>query len=107
MSKKEQIDVGDEEGVKKRKTKVQLQSEQADEDLRRLIADKRNRAVIWRFLEAVGWNATVSMADPEVMRTRSGLRDAGLWWIKRMNDVDPNAFVLMQYEAIRREDDNG
>lgn len=106
MRDKEQIDVGDEESVKSRKTRAQLRRETEDENLRVLLQDKRNRAVIWEFLESVGWNKTVSLANTDMMRTQSGLRDAGLWWIRRMNEVDPNAFVLMQYEAIQREDRN-
>lgn len=104
MEDKEQVDVGDEDQVKKRKTKAQLRKENEDEAFRRLISDERNRAVIWEFLNITGWNKTVSMATPEYTFVRSGWRDAGLWWIERMNEVDPNAFVLMQYEAIKKEE---
>lgn len=98
-------DVGDETQVNDRKTKVKLGTEERNENLRRLIQDKKNRAVIWEFLQMVGIFNTVSMADDKVGLVRSGLRDAGLWWIERMNEVDPNAFILMQYEALQREDD--
>jgi hypothetical protein len=105
MSKKEQMDVGDEEQVHKHKTKYQLKQEEFDENLRRLLSDKRNRKVLWKFLEATGLLGTVSMQDTHVMAVKSGWRDAGLWWIERMKAVDANAFVLMQYEAIQ-EDEN-
>lgn len=106
MADRERTDVGDEEQVKRRKSKAQIAQETDDENLRRLLQDKRNRSVIWKFLESTGAFTTLSMRDGQEMAVRSGLRDAGLWWIRRMNEVDPNAFVLMQYETIAR-DDNG
>lgn len=104
---KDRVDVGDEAQVKKRKSKAKLAEERRSESFRWLLQDRRGREVVFDFLKEMGLFDTLAFVDVQHMSIRVGRREAALWWKERMDSVDPNAFILMQYEALNREDDNG
>lgn len=96
-------DAGDEGQVNKRKTKAQLQKERNQEELRQILATSGGRYWIWRLLEYCGVFKSMSDELPHMMAIRSGLRDAGLWTLSEILEVDSNILSKMRQEAKDRK----
>jgi len=83
MAKKE-FDAGDEEQVKERKNRAQLDHEREVEELRKLMSTRTARSLVWRILEQCQVFRTFGELDPHRMAMASGKRDVGLWLLEQV-----------------------
>ena len=101
----EGIDVGDTSSVKKFKSKVEREQQRCDEDIRVAVSTYQGRSLLWSQLEQAGIYHTTFNADHAIMSFNEGMRQIGLLLLKRIDEVDPNAYAKMRREASRREED--
>jgi len=104
MSDKQVINTGDEKQVKKRKTKFQLVRENELEELKTILATGAGIKFFSRMLERCHMFATLSHLDPQQMAVQSGQRDLGLWLIQEIEAAEPNGYVKLVNERVKRND---
>jgi hypothetical protein len=92
----------EEQDVKSRKTKRELQEERCDKDLEHLLSDEGSRYFIWRLLQYCRMFSSTSLPDHH-MAVQSGMRDVGIWLFNEIERVDIDAFHKMHKEALIRE----
>jgi hypothetical protein len=71
-------------------------------DMRAVLSTRAGRNVLWRQLSQCGLFETITVQSSEIY-VRSGRRDAGLALIAEITTADPEAYILMQREAARLE----
>ncbi len=88
------LDTGDAGQVKIRKTKVQLQKERENQELKKVLALPEGRAVLWRIL------AKCNIYGIVIDDIQEGKRRIGLEILGDLLTCKPNVYILMQNEHI-------
>lgn len=97
-------DVGDEEEVKERKTKAQLNLERQQAELARVLDTPAGRAVIWRILERGGFHKlSFAGSDTHLTAFNEGRRDIANWLLAECLTARPQCYNVMRNEAEDRE----
>ena len=95
-------DTSDLKQVKKRKTKVQLEQERMDEELRVLVNTEGGAYFIWRLFEQC---RMYNSADPGEMPIErfEGRRDVGLWLLGELVSIDEKLYTMIRNVGSNRE----
>ena len=72
-------------------------------DLREVLATRAGRNVLWRLMSQCGLFESITVQSSEIY-VRSGRRDVGLFLIAEITQADQQAYLLMQREAARLEE---
>jgi len=102
---KEEVNVGDEKQVKKRKKSVKLIRENELEEIRQILAFPFGRRFLGRLLGRCHLNHTVSHHNSLDAARLSGERDVGLWLLDEINTADKRGYIKLVLEAEKREID--
>lgn len=98
MAKEEVYDAGNETHVKTRKSRIQLERERSREEMRKLMANRQVRKLLWDLMEYCMVFRTFGELDSHDMAIASGRRDAGLWILEKVLEVDPSLLIQMKEE---------
>lgn len=101
----EPFDAGDEVAVKKRKTKVKIDTNINHDELRAVLATREGRAVIWRVIEGCyPFHSSYTGGEtPLGMAYREGRRQVGVNLFDEVLQADAKAYMLMQNEAKQKD----
>lgn len=77
-------------------------AQQAAEDLKWLMADKRGRRVMWRLLESAGIYRASFTGEPLSSAHREGERNQGLKLMDLLLKHAPDRYIEMQKEARKQ-----
>ena len=102
-----EIDVGDEKQVGRRKKKHQIRRERELDEIRQLLNVPWGRGFLSRMLDSAYVFRTISDDDAMAMSRKSGRRDLGLELIRDVTEADPNGYLKLIQERVRRESDGG
>ncbi len=97
---------GDADQVKKAAEKEKVARNQEVVDMQELLALPSGRRTLWRYISGCGVFRTSFVGDVNAAIFNEGARNVGLKIIDDVMTADPDAFVLMQKEAKKREDSN-
>ena len=98
MAKQKSLDLGDENQVKERKTKIQLRRERQSEELKQVLETPHGRAVIWRFLSYCGMYHDAPV-DPDAAARFNGRRSIGIKILEDVFEANENVYVMMMRES--------
>ena len=103
------IDAGDKVIVQKQHKKARLRVEREKEELRALLSQPGNRAVMWRILSKCGvFRDNPFPHSHGEMARHEGQRSVGLWLLQEIEVADPRAYTVMRNEAtlpMEKDDD--
>lgn len=103
--KKPALDVGDEEQVRKQKTKTQIAREREIHELKEILGTYGGRAFVWRSL--VQCKSVPGMdfigTHPQGTFRELGQQDHGRWLTNEVFTSDSEAYSLMWQEAEERK----
>ncbi len=83
------------------KEAAQLDIERAQ--LKSLLDSPDGRAVLWRVLSKCGIYRTTYQADSGAQGFLEGRRSIGLDLLGDIHDADPNAYITIQQEELRKQ----
>lgn len=100
MSKqnKQQNNAADETEVAEAGKREKTRAARAEDDLKWILSDKRGRRFYWRLLADCGVFKS-SMTGNSQTFFNEGMRNIGLKLLADLNDVEPDAYVLMLKES--------
>lgn len=104
MSNDSPIDAGSRSKVSKAIKKAKLRDERKDHNLEVVASTYEGREWIWDLLEECGIYASSFRGDNQT-EFREGKRAIGLSLLVKLNNADPNLYMKMQQEAVRRQVD--
>tara|TARA_R110000803_G_scaffold121808_1_gene189897 strand:+ start:606 stop:941 length:336 start_codon:yes stop_codon:yes gene_type:complete len=96
-------DAGSESHVAKKKTKVSLIKQQAEEDMKQMLSEAYGRRLLWRMLEKCGIYKT-SFTGNSTTFFNEGRRAVGLDLLEDIIKVSPSSYTLMQSENLTKKD---
>lgn len=97
-------DAGDEDDVRKRKTRAQLVREREVAELAKMLDTSWGRAVIWRILERGGFHKlSFAGADTHLTAFNEGRRDIANWVLSECLTARPQCYNVMRNEADERD----
>lgn len=101
---REITDAGDEEQVAQRQKKRKTQHEIAILEMRDVLDTQAGRNILWRILSECGIFRSEFTNDIAIAANASAKRALGLWLISEMIAAKPDAFMILQREALARGD---
>lgn len=93
-------DVGEEADVLSAREKTKLVNEYRTECWRRVLGTREGRAVLWEILGKTGIYEQSHLSTSLVMAAQAGKRDLGISLTADIFTIEPEAYTLMQREAI-------
>lgn len=100
-------DTGDEKQVSKAKSQVKFDRETQLNAMRLFLSTHDGRAYLWELIGKCSVFGAVKAFHDNDTNFNLGKREMGLLIIAEINEADPEAFGLMQTEAMARGKENG
>lgn len=72
------------------------------DEFRQLLNHKAFRSFLWRLMEHCKTFNSEVVNDPIILAAHSGLRNAGMWVFREIEEADEKAFTRMMTEAKER-----
>jgi hypothetical protein len=97
------VDAGDEEDVRRERKKYKLERQREIQEMRKLLDEPGNRALLWRFFQYCKIFDSLPPMDIGPLAMTTGIRNAGIWMLNEVLEAKPNMLTIMKQEAVERE----
>jgi hypothetical protein len=91
---KKVYDASDAEKVKESEQKDRGSYYTAKDDLKKLLVEKWGRRIVWRILDRAGVYQSSFTGNAATTAHREGQRNLGLWFLKEIEEVDIDSYLL-------------